>query len=240
MGRDDWKSKVIIYADVREERSGIPDILRSSNLMVVLKQLSLGDYVVSDQIVVERKSASDFARSLFDGRLFDQARRLTEHYPIVIYVVEGNPLRLYRYRNKVKQLTAAISSLIIDFNSRVIYSEGPWHTAMIIESLAKRVAQTRRSVVLHKKPKLSSTREWQLYIVESFPGIGPKTAERILEAFGSIERFVNASIVELSKIPGIGEKKAETIKRILKSPYKPGGRKRGGTLEDFVGGVGED
>lgn len=236
MAREDWKRRVVIYADVREERSGIPDMLRSSNLMVVLKQLSLGDYVVSDQIVVERKSSRDFAHSLFDGRLFDQARRLTEHYPIVVYVVEGDPLRVYRYRSRVKQLTAAISSLIIDFNAKVIYSEGPWHTAMIIESLAKRTVQSKRSIVLHKKPKLSSTRDWQLFIVESFPGIGPKTAERILEEFGTIERFINASIVELSRVPGLGEKKAETIKRILKSPYKRGKDKRGGTLEDFVEG----
>lgn len=235
MAKDDWKSKVIVYADVREEKSGIPDLLRSSNLMVVVKQLSLGDYIVSDQIAVERKSAGDFARSLFDGRLFDQAKRLAEHYPVVVYVVEGNPLRLYRYRNRVKQLTAAITTLVVDFNARVIYSEGPWHTAMIIESLAKRASRERRQVVLHKKPRLSSIRDWQLYIVESFPGIGPKTAERILEEFGTIERFVNAGIVELSRIPGIGEKKAEEIKRILKTPYKPGERKKGGTLEDFVG-----
>lgn len=236
MSGEEWKSKAIIYADVREERSGIPDILKSSGVMVALKQLTVGDYLISGEVVVERKSAHDFARSLFDGRLFDQARRLTESYPVAVYIVEGDPLRLYRYQDKVKQLTAALVALIIDFNVRVVYSEGPWHTAMIIESLAKRSLQGGRSVTIHKKPKLESTREWQLYIVESFPGIGPKTAERILETFGSIERFVNASIVELSKVPGLGEKKAETIKRILKSPYKPGGGRRGGSLEDYVGG----
>ena len=233
------RSNIIVYADSREERSGIPSLLRAAGLLVVVKNLSMGDYVLSDQIVVERKSAPDFAHSLFDGRLFDQAKRLAEHYPYVVFIVEGNPLRLNRYKNRVKQITAAIATLAIDYNARILYSEGPRHTALIIESLVKRLNRERRPIVLHKKPKLTSTREWQLYIVQSFPGIGPKTAELILEAFGTIENFVNASIAELSKIPGIGEKKAELIKRILKTPYKPASTRKKGTLEDFVGGVGE-
>ncbi len=233
-------SNTIIYVDTREEKSGIPDLLRSANLLVVVKQLSIGDYLVSDEIVIERKTAFDFARSLFDGRLFSQARRLSEHYPHVVFIVEGNPFRLRRYRDRVKQLTAALSALAIDFNAKILYSEGPWHTAIIIESLARRVGQGRRAVVLHKKPKIDSIREWQLYILESFPGIGPKTAERILETFGTVEGFMNASISELSKVPGIGEKKAELIKKILKARYKPGSKQRKGTLEDFVGGVREE
>jgi len=236
MSRENKHKTIIVYSDIREEKSGIPDILEELGLLVVRKQLSMGDYVISDQIIVERKSAPDFIHSLFDGRLFEQASRLTEHYPIVTYVIEGNPFRIRRYRSRLKQLTAALVTLAVDYNVKVLQSEGPYHSALIIESLARRLEFERRSIVLHKKPKLSSIREWQLYIVESFPGIGSKTARKILEKFGNIEGFVNASIVELSKIPGIGDKKAELIKTILKTPFKPDykDKNKKSSLEKFM------
>jgi DNA excision repair protein ERCC-4 len=226
---------IIVYADVREEKSSIPDLIEKEGLLVVRKQLPIGDYIISDKIIVERKTAPDFAHSLFDGRLFDQAARMIQDYPVVVYIVEGNPFRLRRYRDRMNQLTSAMVTLAIDFNARILLSEGPYHSAMIIASLAKRLSTERRPIVLHKKPRLSSIREWQLYIVESFPGIGAKTAEKILEYFGTIEKFVNASMVELSKIPGVGEKRAELIKMILKTPYKPETqRKKRGSIEDFL------
>ncbi len=235
MSEERQSKPTIIYADIREEKSGIPSLLEREGLLVVRKQLDIGDYVISDKIVVERKTATDFAHSLFDGRLFDQASRMSEAFPIIVYVVEGNPFRLRRYRSRLTQLTSAMVALAVDFNAKILFSEGPSHSATIIGSLARRANTVRKPVTLHKKPKLSSIREWQLYIVESFPGIGAKTAERVLEHFGTIERFVNASIVELSRVPGIGEKRAELIKTILKTPYKPGtGKKRGGTIEDFL------
>ncbi len=230
----DRERNIIIYSDIREEKSGIPALLEAAGLIVVRKQLSMGDYLISNDIIIERKTSQDFAHSLFDGRLFDQASRLAEHYQTVVYIVEGNPFRIRRYKSMMKQLTAAMITLTLDFSARILFSEGPSHSATIIESLAKRLTKRRKPVVLHKKPKLSSIRDWQVYIIESFPGIGAKTAERILEHFGSIERFVNASIAELSKIPGVGEKRAELIKMILKSQYKPGSARRKGSLEDFL------
>jgi len=227
--------KYIVYADVREEKSGIPNLLEKAGIMVIRKQLPVGDYLISDSVVIERKTSYDFARSLFDGRLFEQAKRLAESYPIVFYIVEGNPFRLRRYQTRTKQLTAAMVTLVVDYSVRVLFSEGPLHTAAILESLAKRVeGEGRRGIVIHKKPRLEDTRAWQLYILQSFPGIGPKTAERILERFGSLQAFFNASVAELSKVPGIGEKKAETIRKII--AY--GGRTkrlRRTSLEDFVG-----
>ncbi len=228
---------LIIYADYREEKSGIPRLIEESGLRVVRKNLSIGDYVISNEIVVERKSAYDFVHSLFDGRLFDQARRLREAYGSAIIIIEGNPVRLRRYRKMTKQIYAAISSLLVDYDIKIIYSDNVEHTAIIIESLARRLLKSRRTaVVLHKKPKLETIQEQQLYIIQSFPSIGAKTAEKILEYFGSLREFCNASISDLSRVEGIGAKKAEQIYKILNSSYvgkTRQGRKRRRTLTDY-------
>ena len=76
-------------------------------------------------------------------------------------------------------------------------------------------------------------------MVQSFPQVGPKTAEKILEHFGTVERFCRATMAELSKIPGLGEKKAEAIRRILITPYRRGRRRTVGTLDDYTAGAQE-
>ncbi len=236
---DEYK-KIIIYVDYREEKSGIPQLLESAGLSLVRTNLSIGDYVISNEIVIERKSAYDFVHSLFDGRLFDQARRLKESYGSAIIIVEGNPIRLRRYRSRSKQIYAAITALLLDFDIKLIYSEGVQHTAIIIESLARRLVRAQReAVVLHKKPKLETLQDQQLYILQSFPSIGAKTAKKILERFGSIREFCNASISELSGIEGIGFKKAEHIYKLLNMRFKikeqksKDNKKKKTTLMDF-------
>ena len=234
------EKNIIIYVDYREEKSGIPQLLESAGLKIVRTNLSVGDYVLSNEIVIERKNAYDFVHSLFDGRLFDQARRLRETYGSAIIIVEGNPIRIRRYKSRSRQIYAAIATLTLDFDIKILYSEGIEHTAIIIESLARRLMRTQReAVVLHKKPKLETLRDQQLYVIQSFPSIGVKTAKKILEKFGSIKDFCNATISELSSVEGIGEKKAEQIYKLLNLKYKNAekkqieAKKRKATLMDF-------
>ena len=227
--------QIIVYADYREERSGIPELIEAEGVPVVRKNLAVGDYIISNEIVVERKSAYDFAHSLFDGRLFDQARRMAETYPQVYIIVEGDPARLRRYRGRERQLYAAIVALVMDYGARIIYSGGPGQTAYIIASIARRAAQEgRHAAVLRKKAKLESVSDWQLFILQSFPGVGEKTARRIMERFRSLRDFCNAPKSELARIEGIGEKRADLIITILnrRFDYAPRNPRRV-TLEDF-------
>ncbi len=228
------KGRPRIYVDVREEKSGVPSILESLGALVIKTSLPMGDYLISDSVVVERKSSYDFANSLFDGRLFDQASRLTEHYEHVYFIVEGRIVPK-RYRGREASLYGALAALTMDYNVKVIYTEDEVGSAHAIMALARRVTSSGgQRVVIHRKPKLDDLREWQLYVLQAFPGIGRKTAERILEAFGTIEAFCRASIAELSRIEGVGERRAELIKRILVTPFKSSPRRhRAPTLEDF-------
>jgi len=225
--------RIRVYADVREEASGIPRMLESMGLVVIREQLPLGDYILPGEVIVERKSASDYANSLFDGRLFDQVSRMSEYYDTIVLVVEGSIAELRRYHDRLKQLYAALASLIAEYGVIVVNTGGPGDTAMFLEAFSRKLVESRGArVVIHKKPKLKSLREWQLYIVSSFPGIGPKLAEKLLENFKTIEAICTASVAELQRV--VGEKRADRIKEVLKAPYEPRS-KRAKTLEDFVG-----
>ena len=79
-----------IVADEREKRSGIPDLLRQAGAFIDFAQLKVGDYIVSPDTAIERKTIQDLLNSIYDGRLFVQCSQLNEHYTKPVLVVEGN------------------------------------------------------------------------------------------------------------------------------------------------------
>jgi DNA excision repair protein ERCC-4 len=79
-----------ILVDERERKSGIPDLLRRAGAIIDFAQLRVGDYVVSPETAIERKTIQDLLNSIFDGRLFIQCSQLNEHYMKPVLIVEGN------------------------------------------------------------------------------------------------------------------------------------------------------
>jgi DNA excision repair protein ERCC-4 len=68
---------VRIIGDDRERSAGVIEALGAmADIQLSIGRLSLGDYVVENGLLVERKTVADLALSILDGRLFRQAGRL--------------------------------------------------------------------------------------------------------------------------------------------------------------------
>lgn len=209
-----------IIADERERASGVPQILIRLGDHVVYKMLDVGDYIVSDSIAIERKKSSDLVRSIFDGRLFDQVRRLSEVYEKVVILVQGSPGDIRMLTDRWASVYGSIARIILEGCVSIVFAENEEDAAYIIHSIAQKAQDSYgRIPIIHKKPRLGSIEEWQVYIVQSLPHIGPKLARRLLKRFGSVLGVFNASALELSRIEGLSEWKAQEIVRILRSPY---------------------
>lgn len=87
-----------VYVDEREKSSEIPYYLLSAGFSVIFKVLDVGDYVINDLIILERKRLDDLIRSVYEGRFFDQLKRLKslEKFKAIL-VVEGNLLDIDKY-----------------------------------------------------------------------------------------------------------------------------------------------
>lgn len=214
-----------VYVDERERGSGVPEALSELGAAVIYTMAGVGDYIVSDRVAIERKTVYDLAESLFDGRLFDQVRRLSEHYDIPVILVEGNPSKLDSYTSRGQQVRMALASIAIDYGVRVLWSLNQRETARMIYSIACREQYgSQRSVVVHRKPRLDKLWMQQLYVVQSLPGVGPRLAEKLLEKLGSIDAICRASVVELERV--LGYERAQRIYRVLHAPYKPPGKQQ--------------
>jgi len=55
---------------MREFRSTLPSLLHASRLLVIPATLTVGDYIITPDICVERKSIPDLIQSFNSGRLW--------------------------------------------------------------------------------------------------------------------------------------------------------------------------
>ena len=205
--------------DERERKSGIPDLLKQIGVKVEMMNLPVGDYIVASETVVERKSVSDFISSVFDGRLFDQCNRIKEHFEYPTIIIEGNVDEIDKIIENPLVFYGAMSSVVLDIKIPVIPTPNASHTAKLLISMCARQG-TIKGPFLKKIRKSGDLQQQQLSILCSLPGVGEKLASRMLEKFGSPSSSMNASSIELSKINGMGEARAQKIRKILDTENK--------------------
>jgi DNA excision repair protein ERCC-4 len=72
---------------MREFRSTLPSLLHASKMCIVPATLTVGDYILTPDICVERKSIPDLVSSFNSGRLYDSLSRhvLQAHGPAYRY-----------------------------------------------------------------------------------------------------------------------------------------------------------
>ncbi|MBP7653172.1 hypothetical protein KA977_07100 [Candidatus Dependentiae bacterium] len=70
----------MITIDYREEHSGILELFKTSGEEFKILKLEYGDYLISNQLAIERKTADDFVVSIIDGRLFKQVINLVKNF----------------------------------------------------------------------------------------------------------------------------------------------------------------
>ena len=210
--------ELTIIADNREISSGIPEILTAHNVAVIMQQLVAGDYMIGNDIVIERKTSADFVQSILNGRLFEQCARLKRSGAVPLIIVEGNPFQT-DHKISVEAIKGALLSVSLSWQIPVIRSSGKEDTAQLIMMASQQ--HLKPPVLLRKKGiKPKKLQRQQDFLLQSLPGIGPELANRLLLHFKTIERIVRADVKALKKVEGIGKSKAETLHLFFRNPYK--------------------
>jgi len=214
----------MIAADIHEKNSLVIAELIERGVNVDIRKLPVADYLITNDVAIERKTINDFISSMMNKRLINQLRELKANYKNPLIIIENSDHHeLYtseRHPNMNKNaVRGMILSIIFDFQIPVILVKDYKETADFIILLIKKQEKGKQEISLTAKKHAFTIFEQQQIILESFPGIGPKTAKEILKHFKTLKNFANADIEELKKIPKLG-KKAEFIKLILDVNYK--------------------
>ena len=222
-------SRIVI--DDRERKSGIPELIKKIGINVEIKTLQVGDYIVSPETVVERKSIQDFMSSIFDGTLFDQCNRLKENFQFPIILLEGNVDEIEDIMENPFVFYGAMSTIVIDFKIPIIPTPNASDTAKLLVAMCSRKESTNGHY-LKKIKKSTDIEKQQLSVLSSLPGVGEKTAIRMLEKFGTPLQVFGASVTDLSKVSGLGNERAKKIKKMLNGKSKHLKKSNQKTLHD--------
>ncbi|RLM48132.1 Hef nuclease [Haloarcula sp. Atlit-47R] len=223
-GRDDEDDPVEIVADQRELDSNIArDLSTRDGIETRLETLAVGDYVLSDRVVVERKTVADFMDTLTGGdrSMFEQVGDATRNYGRPVVVIEGEDL--FGARNvHHKAIQGALASLAVDFGASVLRTSGEDETADLLQVIAEREQEVAdREVSVHGEKQSKTLPEQQEYVVASIAEVGPVTARTLLDAFGSVEAVMTADKEALLEVSGIGDVTADRIREVIASDYEP-------------------
>ena len=204
----------MIIADSREPRY-IVERLKSEGIDVSRDFLDIGDYLLPNDVVIERKSGSDFILSIKDNRLWNQLSNLSQYEnPIVIIESENIWKDMYFSNSQYihKSYFGAISTIAVSFGIPVITVETREDTIRLIKSIYKRVTSEGKSERPVKKLRKAKTiDEVKEDMLAQIPGLSIKKSKKLLECFGTIQNIANAKKEEFELVEGVGKKLAKII-----------------------------
>ncbi|MCJ1417882.1 hypothetical protein MMC32_004227 [Xylographa parallela] len=187
-----------VVVDVREFRSSLPSLLHGRSMIVIPCMLTVGDYVLSPTICIERKSVRDLISSFKNGRLFNQAETMLQHYKHPMLLIEFDQNKSFTLDPFAEHTTAiATAANPSDLQSRlvlltlafprlkVIWSSSPYQTAEIFEELKKNqeepdpIKAVQIGLNAGEDPNDQSFNQTPQDMLRAVPGITAKNMNRI-------------------------------------------------------------
>ncbi len=209
---------------------------KKRGLRVAIQKLEAGDFLLlassgKKPLLVERKTVFDFLNSIRDNRIWEQTIMLKEAaekdglQPFI--VLEGWLGLIEKYSQwRIQSVLRVIDTILLEYNVPLINTPNKKATIEWIVAKSKSLGRTEEKKVyrLRVEKKPMSIHDRILYVAEGI--VGPKLARKLLAHFKTLKALANASIAELMKIEGIGEKRATEIYSIFNTVWRPTSRDR--------------
>jgi ERCC4-type nuclease len=228
---------ICIDSNEASKQHNIINYFKFNGFNVDIRSLDVCDYIISDRVGVERKDVADFLGSMKDGRLFSQAKSMTELYEKPMLILEGQMKKaMRRSLMRSSSVYGALSSLSLDYGINIIPSDDQESTSILLHRLAYREqAKQERKIQLRSINRNLPLNQQQVYLLSGLPQIGTTLAEELLNTFenpyqvlvelagaqihtspsGKTKRLLGP----LSEIKGIGPTIVENAQNLLKESY---------------------
>lgn len=133
-----------IIVDMREFRSELPALIHKRGIDIEPVTITIGDYILTPEICVERKSLSDLVGSLNSGRLYQQCTQMFRHYSKPMLLIEFDQNKPFSWQNQYMvsndssnfDVQKKLLLLTLHFPKlKIIWSPSPYATAQLFEEL---------------------------------------------------------------------------------------------------------
>ena len=220
--KEDGEEPTIIM-DSREASSAkkIATGLVEKGARVKTELLEKGDYILSDQCAVERKTVTDFVYTLTRRYLFEQLFRLRDVYPKSLIVLEGYLPIIYKFSSIQPQAIWGAMFNLAKNGIAVVNTSSQKETIDFLYTAARQEQIVeKRSAVVHAFKKCDTLADSQVYFIASLPSIGREKATAILESYQTpMNALINVDDWEKT-VHGLGPVITNRVKAVLGTRYK--------------------
>jgi Fanconi anemia group M protein len=212
-----------IIVDSREASSAAKIVkgLIERGVNVKTEPLEKGDYILSDQCAVERKTVHDFVYTLTRRYLFEQLFRLKEAYPKSLILLEGYLPIIYKFSH-IQPVAVWGAMFALAKSGIAMVNTASYKETVDFLYVAARQEQIveKRAPTVHSFKKIDTLTDAQVYFVASLPNIGREKATAILKSYQTpLNALINAE--DWSKtVDGLGPVITNKVREVLNTPYK--------------------
>jgi Fanconi anemia group M protein len=212
-----------IIVDSREASaaSKIVKGLRERGVNVKIEVLEKGDYILSDECAVERKTVQDFVYTLTRRYLFEQLFRLKDVYPKSLILLEGYLPIIYRF-SRIQPVSVWGAMFNLAKNGIAIVNTTSYKESIDFLYVAARQEQIveKRVPTVHPAKKCETISEAQVYFIASLPNIGREKATNILKSYKTpLNALINVDSWPKT-VYGLGPKISGKVREVLNTPFK--------------------
>jgi len=216
------QNEPMIIVDSREAStaSKIVKGLIEHGARVKTETLEKGDYILSDQCAVERKTVHDFVYTLTHRYLFEQLFKLKEVYLKTLILLEGYLPVIYKYsRIQPAAVWGAMFNLVRNGISTINTTSYKETVDFLYVAARQEQITEKRALTVHPFKKVDTVSDAQLYFVASLPNVGREKALAILKSY---QTPLNA-LISVDDWPeivhGLGPKISNKVKEVLNTPF---------------------
>ncbi|XP_053512811.1 Fanconi anemia group M protein [Artibeus jamaicensis] len=210
-----------ILVDSREITSGsevISSLRAIHGFQVEVCPLNGCDYIVSNRMVVERRSHSEMSNSSNKNKFIDQIQYLQSMFERICVIVEkdrektGDTSRMFKRTKSYDNLLTTL----VGAGIRILFSSCQEETADLLKELS--LLEQRKNVGI-QVPTVNSNKWEALRFYLSIPNVSYITALNMCHQFSSVKKMTNSSPQEISMCAQVTHQKAEEICRYIRHVF---------------------
>lgn len=206
--------EAVVLVDQREFRASLPNALEECGFEVVPTHLEVGDYILSPNICVERKSIPDLIGSTHSGRLFHQVEAMARHFPRYFLLIEFDDDRPFRleggrstpYALTLSALTSKLSMLVLNFPALgILWARDLRMACELFRELKKGEPQPDTAAFANRAQSIvddAALHPGALEFLRRLPGTSDEVIARLAANFRSLQALIRADVAELTKVVG--------------------------------------
>lgn len=219
--KDEAEPTIIVDSREANTAAKIVKGLVERGVHVKTETLEKGDYILSDECAVERKTVHDFVYTLTRRYLFEQLFRLKDVYPRSLILLEGYLPIIYKFSH-IQPVAVWGAMFNLAKNGIAIVNTASQKETVDFLYVAARQEQIveKRIPTVHAFKKCETLTDAQLYFVASLPSIGREKAGAILRSYQTpLNAMINVD--DWSKtVNGLGPVITNRVKEVLNTPFK--------------------